>query len=519
MGYDHLEIYLRTRTSYDYYEISKILGESMGDIDALLIFDDFHKSNDKIRDFFVYFLKMLTSSSKTKMIILSREMVPFYDRRDVRIRKTVSELELEGLDFESSKKILREKGIDKKRFKEIYKFTTGNPLFLELFESGDDLERYMHDELLSKLGKDERKILGILSIYRYPIQNDALFVFDDFDFEKLYNLTQKSIVKKDAYYRYFIHDIIRSFMYITLSPSIKRKYHLLTARWYENKEEPMELIEAIYHYQEAGRYKKASRVAIDCSKSILDAGYASEFLFTLESFDDKNLDSNFWIEILILKGKAYDTVGQWKKALLCFNESSDIGAIIGNKTVKAMSICESGHILEEQNQFDEAMKCFKKCLDISKKADHSLGIGSGYCGMGRVHWRRSEHEQAISSFEKCIEISKKSGDLDLTASANIDLGNVYDEMWETEKAIECYHKSLDILNKVRNKYETARAYGNLGTAYKNIEDFDNAIKYTTRELMLAQDIGEIKLVGYSLAGLSYCLAKIGEFEKAKKHAK
>jgi tetratricopeptide (TPR) repeat protein len=36
---------------------------------------------------------------------------------------------------------------------------------------------------------------------------------------------------------------------------------------------------------------------------------------------------------------------------------------------------------------------------------------------------------------------------------------------------------------------------------------------------LAQDLRETKLIGYSTAGLSYCFAKIDEFEKAKEYAK
>ena len=519
IGHDRLEIYLRTRTSYDYYEISKLLEKAIGSIEAVLVFDDFHKSNDKIRDFFVYFLRMLTSPSKTKMLILSREMVPFYDRRDVRAKKIVAELELEGLDFESSKKLLKEKGIKNKMVKEVYGLTAGNPLFLEFFESRDDLDKYMHDELFLKLEEDERKILEIFSIYRFPIQKESLSVYDDFDFEKLYVLRQKSIVKKDAHDRYFVHDIIKQFFYTRLSPTKRRRHHSLAAKWYENRDDPIDLIEAIYHYQEAGKYKKASELAINSYKSVLDGGYASEFSITLETFNEKNLGSKVWAEILILKGKACNMDGEWKKALLYFAQSADIATIIGEKKLEGKAICESGHILEEQNEFDDAMDCFKKCLNISKEADYLLGIGESYRGLGRVHWRKSEHEEAISNFRKSLEFSEKLGDSELIASTYIDLGNVYDDRYETEKAIECYNKSLDILKKVKNTHETARTYGNLGITYEHIEEFDKAIEYNTKHLVLAQNLNDIKMIGYGHANISYCFAKIDEFEKAREHAK
>jgi hypothetical protein len=70
----------------------------------------------------------------TNIIVLSREAVPFYDRRDVKIHKTVEEMELKGLDFESAKKWMQNKGVVDD-YEEIYKRTGGHPLFLELATS------------------------------------------------------------------------------------------------------------------------------------------------------------------------------------------------------------------------------------------------------------------------------------------------------------------------------------------------------------------------------------------------
>jgi ATP/maltotriose-dependent transcriptional regulator MalT len=447
-------MYLRTRISLDYYEISRILKKSIGVIDAVFIFDDFHKSNEKIREFFVYFLKMLAYPSKTKMLILSREIVPFYDRRDVLSKKIVFELELEGLDFESSKRMLKNKGIDKSRFKEIYGFTAGNPLFLEFFGSKAHLERYMHDELFSKLEEEERRILGIISLYRFPISEEPFKMFDEFDFDKLYSLTQKSIVKKDAQDHYFVHDLIKGFFYSKLSSSQRRKYHLIAGRWYEKRDQPIDLIEAIYHYLEGGKHKKASKFAIDRSSDILDGGYAGEFLEILKRFDEKNIETPVWPKILILKGKACYLGGDWKKALFYLTQGADTAAVIGDRILEVQAFCESGHILEEQNQFKRAKDFFNRCLNISIKAEFLPGMGEAYRGIGRVHWRNSEHKDAIKNYEECLEIAEKMNDLDLLASTYIDLGNVYDEMFEAKEAIECYNTSLEILKKSKKRILT-----------------------------------------------------------------
>ncbi|UCE38430.1 MAG: tetratricopeptide repeat protein [Thermoplasmata archaeon] len=519
LGDDHLELFIRTRINLDYHEVSRILKKSIGAIDAVLIFDDFHKSNDQIRSFFVYVLRMLTSSSKTKMLILSREIVPFYDRRDVLTRKIVAELLIEGLDFESSRRLLLGKGIDKNKFKEIYGFTAGNPLFLEIFEKNGHLERYIHNELFSKLKEDERKILGIMSIYRFPATKDCLVANDDFDFEKLYNLTEKSLVKTDAHHRYFIHDIMKQFFYSRLSSSKQRNYHLIAAQCYVKKDEPANIIEAIFHYQEAGKYKKASQVAIKSTTSVLEGGYAAEFLAALERFNEKKVETKNWAEILMVKGKACSMVGECQKALLYFTQSADISTIVRDDKLKVKAICESGHILEERNELKRAMECFKEGLKLSEKAGYFQGMGDSFRGIGRLHWRNSEHNKAILSYKKCIEISEKVNEQKLLASTYIDLGNVHDERNETEKAIKCYNKSLDILEKIKDPSETARAYGNLAIMYRRIHEFDKALEYGTKFLNLAKNLQDLKLMGYGYAGISYCYTKINEWQNARDYVK
>jgi tetratricopeptide (TPR) repeat protein/DNA-binding MarR family transcriptional regulator len=520
LGHDQLEIHLRTRKDLDFYKISKILGKSIGIINAILIFDNFRKSNDKIRTFFNYIYSMLVSSSKTKMLILSREIVPLHEGSDVHAGKTIAELELNGLDFESSKRLLEEKGIDRGRVNEMYKLTGGIPLFLEISGGSKDLlERFIHDELFSELDENERKILGIISTYRIPVPEDCLTTNDDIDFEKLYVLIQKSIVKKDARDRYFVHDIIKDVFYNRLSPSMRKKHHLFAARWFVNSDKPMDFIEAIYHYLQGGEHEKASQFAIDSSTFILDGGYAAEFLSILETFDEKLVDTRVWPEVLLLKGKAYSMSGEWKMALDYFTRSTDIASTIGDKQLEVKAICETGYMLEEQNELEKALDYFKKCLEISEKEDYPLGIGNGYRGIGRIHWRKSEHDEAIVGFEKSLEISERLGDSKLIASTYIDLGNVYDERYEAEKAIEYYNKSLDILEKIKDTHEIARAYANLAITYKHLEEFDRAIEYNTKLLVLTENLGDIKASGYGFASVSYCFAKKGDLKKARKYVK
>jgi tetratricopeptide (TPR) repeat protein len=483
----------------------------MGKIPAIFIFDDFQNSSDNIKDFFDYFLCLNNISPKNKILILSR-FLQFYPRSDNIKRKIIIEMELKGLDFESTKELMKAKGITQNHNEEVYKLSQGNPFFLE---SMVGLEGYIHNEMYFDLSEDERDIIGFLSILRFPILKNFLTVRDDTYSKYLPDLIQKSIVKIDTNNRYYVHDIIKQFFYSRLSTSQKLANHLYAGLWFEEKGDSTNLLEAIYHYQKAEEYQKASQIAIENSKSIFEGGLAIEFLNVLDRFDEKTINIDIWAQILILKGKANYMSGEWKKALLHFNFSRDLASFVGHKKIMARALCESGYVLEEQNLLEKAKACFKECLKISNEINNPMGISSGFRGIGRIHWRKEEYKEAISNLKKCLDISKKNNLMDQVASTYIDLGNVYDEMYELKKAIDVYHKSLEILNYHNNIYETSRAYANLAIAYRNIGEYHKAIELYKKQIQLAKTIKDMKLLGYGFAGIGYNYAKINKIKKAK----
>ena len=145
-GNDNLYFRLNVRSHWDIQENYHALNSDLQKLDAIIVFDDFHKTRDEIREFFRYILRTMSRPTKVKILVLARTRVPFYDRRDVLTREILCELLLEGLDFDSSKKLLEGKGVEKEKIEEIYEATAGNPLFLEIFDSEGEIEKYVQEE-------------------------------------------------------------------------------------------------------------------------------------------------------------------------------------------------------------------------------------------------------------------------------------------------------------------------------------------------------------------------------------
>lgn len=118
----------------DLGRVEVLLEKELDKSNSVMIFDDFQHAGEEMIDFFSMLGDVIERTEDANLLVLSREAVPFYDRKAVMIKKTVEEVELTGLDFESTKEWMENKGVEND-FKEVYTKTQGHPLFLELIGS------------------------------------------------------------------------------------------------------------------------------------------------------------------------------------------------------------------------------------------------------------------------------------------------------------------------------------------------------------------------------------------------
>lgn len=120
--------------SVDLTRAEQLLEKELDGSDSLMVFDDFQHADESIIDFFSMFRNVMANTEDANILVLSREAATFYDRRAVMVRKVVGEMELKGLDFQSTVEWMKKKGVEDDH-KEIYEKTGGHPLFLELVGS------------------------------------------------------------------------------------------------------------------------------------------------------------------------------------------------------------------------------------------------------------------------------------------------------------------------------------------------------------------------------------------------
>jgi tetratricopeptide (TPR) repeat protein/DNA-binding PadR family transcriptional regulator len=520
-----LKSYLASNPSaptVELHEVSKLLESDLQNSNVILVFDDFQRVRESIAQLFAMILEILSKVDGVKVIVVGRRILPFYDRSAVIVKEVVKELQLLGLDEASSKELLKLEGVDESKFDLIYKLTKGHPLFLELIAAGGDIaaqrdvRRYIHEEIFSKLGEDEKTLLRVASIFRYPVHHKAFFVVggDDISYDTIDKLVDRCLLQETSYETYDVHDMVKDFFYIRLTPQYKSKYHNDAARYYLEEGGDLAAIEAQYHFIKAGAYDKAAKLALGSGHELISKGYLEEFLAVLEQFDQSATPRGYWADLMLLKADVLTIIGEWDKALHCYTETVTIGKADDKKHVVAEAYRKMGYIQMKRGEREIAVENEEKALKISEQIQDYRGIADTYRKLGEFYGGIGEFERAIEYHERSIEYANKVEDVPGLAKAYVELGTVYSNKGEHVRAIEYYEKSMGILENLGDMYELAKVSANLGVVYADKSELDKALKYFEQSIGITETSGDIRQMGYALANAGEAYARKGELERA-----
>ncbi len=489
MNKQELKNYLEGKATLDLNEVADIIEEMLNESNSLLFIDDFHRvgGNDNIIGLITLITEMLERIEGIKLIIASRSIIPFYDRREVVIKKLIAEMALKGLDEEGSKELLKLralKDVDQEPvFKSIYNLTQGHPLSLELIDGPDAIKElkdqkninlYIEEEIFLKLTDIEKKILQIASLHRYPTVLEGLLIFSELSYEVLAKLLKKSLVVESAE-GYEVHEIIKDFFYSHLSPDLKEELHLKIGEFYLSQLEKTEellakgriSIEAQHHFLNSGRQDKLAEVAVKMGADLIEQGYFEELLETLNKLDTDRLDQRFLFDIDILKGDIFTLIGKYQLALEHYNSAlARPESELEEYKIRIVELYRKiGQVNDKMRNWDDAVENFQKSLELSEKYGDIKGITDALGGLGWVYWKKKDYELANQYFDKCMRKAEMLEDLPGKAKIFMGLGITSAQQGNLEDAIKYYEKCISVLERNEDIYKIARMYDNLGDHY------------------------------------------------------
>jgi len=518
---------LYAKDKIDLNEISIILAKDIDYLNALFVFDDYQKVKDKkeITHLLGALRQLLEQVSGVKMIIMGREIPRFfYDEREVALGKIVKEVTLKGLDKKSSQQLLEKRGIVGNKGKKLHEATKGHPLFLELieeqdgFETQDVVKRYMRDEIFARLIPEERKVLEIASVFRYPIYPVTYLEITgtkDIGYEIIELLMEKSLLQSSGDVC-DLHDLVRELIYAQIPKQRKKKYHKKIAKYYQKEvpDTPQSSLEAQHHFLMAEDYKKAAELVIEHGRKLINFGFRKEVLEIMQNIPFESIEMRSKPEILLLNAYVFKMEGEIEKALENAKRSVKLFQKTHNKSGEALAYLNMGNSFEIISELDKALEITRKALIIYQEIDDIKGVGHSYVQIGQLLWVKGEFDNALDALKKSLECSLQAKDT-ITAAITCGLkGNIMHCVGKYEESIKYLEKSLPLFEQVENRHGLAVAYNCLAGSYHQNGELQKALDYFEKSIILGEEIGEIGTVTSSLTNLAEVYIDLDNLEKA-----
>jgi tetratricopeptide (TPR) repeat protein len=578
MGRRNLEWYLNQTEAPLVGEASHILETDLKDVTVLLIFDDVHKAEPTVLEFLGALLTVMEGLEHVRAVCTARELPTFYSRSAV-FRGLVEELNLEGLDKCSSLQMMRSRGLSPADVEEVFRVTSGHPLFLELIDDpklalGKNIRIFIEQEVFSRLGVAERKIMSIAAVFRYPVLIDAFFIMEEeiqlaagmdkvelesadyaVSYEAVDSLLSKSIIYESVGRMIGMHDLLREFSLSRLTPRQRRVYHRAAARYYLQDGSAPARVEGLYHSLMASDLQTAASIAAGDGRAIINKGYATQFAPLLDRLvrDMNGTERKDLVEINLLQGEVLYLQGEWNRALEVLrtlqrspggldarvlgevtrmigvihlnrgeydiawnmlNESMGISLSNSDLSTQADILYDMGGLLERRGRTAEAIEKFEKARAIALELADDLALGKALYGIGRAHSTLEEYQEAIRFKEEALAVLERRGDTNMMAKACISIGNDLCSMGQNQKGLVFLDRAQELANSVGDLSTVAHALANMTGCRLVQGQLEEAERMALKCLPISTKLDDPLLGSMLHFYLGYVRSKRGERQSA-----
>ncbi|MEW5760886.1 MAG: tetratricopeptide repeat protein, partial [Candidatus Thermoplasmatota archaeon] len=510
IGKQKLSSYLSKEINIDLHKVLSIFEEEINEMNIIFVIDDFERAEGEILWLFSSFFSIAEKLKNTKFIIITRDLIRFYTQIDIKTKKLVVELQITGLDFENSRKLILSRSPGKWNdisLLNIHKLTAGHPFYLELIERENenvetDFWSFMSKEVFARLTESEANLLGIASVFRTPVSADALFVEDWVNYETIEKLVSKSLLREPYPQTYEIYNQISDFFYSRLPPTKKKKCHVYAADYYLKMVDDLSIIEAIYHLIRSDEQKKAAKLLGERGLSLLKKGYLEELNSLIKELDERKINDEDARRITTMRNDILDIWGRWDNIFEYRRQSLFLASRLKKDIKREILLEKIGYVLWKKHEFDEGICNLMKSARTLEKIGDKEGLAEINRNIGWIFWLKNEKDKAVEYYSEASKIAKRVNNLNIMKRINFECGHIYCESGDFEKSLANYEAAIKIANSKNDVHDLVRGYDYIANLYMNKNDLENAFGYLEKSSATAERVLFSSGKAYSLLHLS-----------------
>lgn len=196
----------------------------------------------------------------------------------------------------------------------------------------------------------------------------------------------------------------------------------------------------------------------------------------------------FFYSLLGNIGMAKNSLGNYKEAISCLEESVNACCENGNSQGEVSQLQALGNIYRNIRQFDKSLNAFQKARKIAEKFEPE-SLCSTLGNLATVYNQTGDYNEAIKVLNKGIVLAKSVGRKQSEGSMLASFGIAYFQKGDFDKAFKFTTESIEVTRLIGDKNGECLSLHNLSNFCLQFEKYDDAIKYSTISLNIAKEIG------------------------------
>jgi tetratricopeptide (TPR) repeat protein len=393
--------------------------------------------------------------------------------------------------------------------------------------TGDDFTPLFLDTLTGYLDKPQRRLLDILAIYREPVPAEAAAAqgmkMEDDDCRKLEDLSLLECIVLEDKDLYYVHRLTAQYLLQQMLAAQRKRYHKKAAGYFESLQTEegkiflYDLIEARWHYLQAGEWNKAAEITFDLEDYLSLSGYTQWAMELLEELELSELEDKNLVRVHYRIGILYaDFFGEYDKAIIHYNEALEINEKINNIKGVSDSLHQIGRIYQYKEDYDVALSNYQKSMEIAEKIGDIQGVSTTLHQIGMIYHDKNDYDAALTHYQKSLEIREKIDDIQGVSDSLHQIGMIYQYKGYYDAALNYYQKSLEIVKKIGNIKKIAGSLHQIGNIQYLKGDYDAALNYYQKALEIKEKIYDIRGVSSSLHQIGMIYQNLGDYDAALK---
>jgi tetratricopeptide (TPR) repeat protein len=524
IGDDDLADYILTTAVPQPAVVVNIIVGALEEVASLIVIDDLHKVSDEVLYAIIRGLSQrMDEMQECGLVMFSRSFRAVVPLKDADGRISALVLPLDGLDQPASRNLLTTMpDMDVSTFLHIYTLSRGHPLILQLINRGsvgstfhDTLEKFVDQEIFSRLSGGEKGVLGAIAIYREPMPLEALSNHE-IETDLLDDLVEKGLARQTDNENYDVHDLVREFLLRSLDSATAVSLHAAACEWYRTHRDTHEQkLEYIYHLVRSGDTDSLAEVLDESGRKLIRSGHI-ELLSLLEELQKDDFGPQTWANVLELRGDILSLQGRWQQAEAQYEEALPLVKRQKMLKMEGRLMSSKADISVQRGQPDEALELHRSALEIFIETGDAKGAARSYANMGYIYRLRKDTKRALEVYGNVEDLLVAENDPSLS-EVRIKLASALLEMGEIDRARDHAMTSFDETSKLDDPGLHARARAVLGRFYARTGDPDLALHHYSEALeQMAEETNQRSAVEVKIL-LGEALDDAGRKEEAVEH--